>query len=137
MQIQLVPVEQTKENAKLLASWRSDAHARSMSVHTHLMDEEEFWQLFSTRYFELGDLPPVFALLDGTPVAFVGFNKAKEATSAYISIVVSPDSRGKGVGYRVILQILEYAKGKGYNKLYADIRPQNTASIRIFEKAGF
>lgn len=136
MDISLECVLRTKEHAKLLASWRSDPHARAMSLHSQERTEDEFWTHFSRVYFLLKDLPAVFARVDGKQVAFVGFDPMGEK-AACVSIVVAPEYRGKGIGSEVLKTVLFYAAQQGYHELFAEIKPENSASKRAFEKAGF
>lgn len=139
MDIALECVLKTKEHAKIVASWRSDEHARKMSLHQKLMSEEEFYSHFARSYFQLKELPPLFARVDGKRQAFVGFDFVQDAPEkiARISIVVAPDARGRGVGSRFLHEVICFSRQQGYDKLLAEIRHENTASIRAFEKAGF
>ncbi len=139
MDIILESVFQTKEHAKVVAEWRADAHARAMSLHPQPMTDDEFWSYFSRVYFLLKDLPSVFAHVDGKRAAFIGFDPVAEAKNkaACISIIVAPDVRGKGIGSQVLDKVSLYAAQQGYDELYAEIKPENIASKRIFEKAGF
>ncbi len=124
----------SKEYSNILNSWRSDDEARKMSLTQHLMSEDEFWNHYQ-KYFYLRDLPPLIALLDGKRVAFVGFDPYMDA--AAISIALPKELRGKGIGTKVLEAISPLVQDAGYRKLYAEIRPENSASIRAFEKAGF
>ncbi len=124
----------TKEYARLLLTWRSDEHARKMSINQQPMSEDAFWDYFK-KYFYLKDLPPLIAWMDGKQVAFVGFDPYEEA--AEISIVLPEEYRGKGIGSKVLQEVSKFVSEQGYSKLYAEIRPENSASIKAFEKAGF
>ncbi len=139
MEISLECVLQTKEHAKLLLSWRSDPEARAMSIRTHVQTEDEFWNYFLRSYFLLKDLPSLFARVDGTPVAFIGFSPVEDVDTkaACISIVVAQEHRAKGVGSQILKEVLFFAKQQGYEELYAEIKPANATSIHLFEKAGF
>lgn len=137
MNVSLECVLRTKENAKIVLAWRSDEHARAMSTTSQKFSEEEYWNKFSKSYFLLKDLPPLFAVVDGKRVAFVAFDPVEEDGCACISIVVSQEMRGKGIGSKVLEEVSKFALQQGYHALYAKIKPENNASIRAFEKVGY
>jgi UDP-2,4-diacetamido-2,4,6-trideoxy-beta-L-altropyranose hydrolase len=57
---------------------------------------------------------------------------------ARISIAVAAKSRGQGVGGRLLSAAVERLEKMGSCRtISAIIRPKNTASVRVFEKAGF
>jgi len=135
--IALELVLRTKEHANLLLAWRSDEQARAMSTRHHQMSEEEFWDYFRRSYFMLQELPPLFAQVDGKRVGFVGFDPYGGEKAARISIVVAPQARGKGIATQLLAAAIEIASKAGYSRLYAEIKPENSPSIKLFEKAGF
>lgn len=138
MEIGLECLLKKKEHALLLYSWRSDEEAARMSLHRY-KDVDDFWPTFSSRYFLLKDLPSCFATLDGKRVAFVGFDPVSdhEKKCAMVSIVVAPESRGKGIGTNVLQAVSDLALQQGYDALLAEIKPENSASKHLFEKAGY
>ena len=61
-----------------------------------------------------------------------------DGRKAFVSILIfDVHNRHKGFGYSALQMIMEYAKDLGLRSLYATIMPDNTASIQLFEKAGF
>ncbi len=61
-----------------------------------------------------------------------------DGRKAFVSILIfDVHNRHKGFGYSALQMIMDYAKSLGLHSLYASILPNNTASIRLFEKAGF
>lgn len=54
------------------------------------------------------------------------------------SINLNPKDRGRGYGYHLLQGGIDYMiKNKNFQSLYAEIKPYNIASIKIFERAGF
>lgn len=134
-------VLKTKEHAKELYRWRMDPTTCAMSFHKLTLDEEAFWDYFQ-KYFSLKDLGPLFALVDGKRVAFVGFSPFvnpdfPDRRAAEISIVVAPDERGKGVGSQLLSLCAQFALQQGYDDLFAHIKTQNEPSLQLFAHAGF
>ncbi len=48
-----------------------------------------------------------------------------------------PESRGLGIGKKLIEECLEYAKNKGYKKCYLDTLTSMKSAIALYEKLGF
>ena len=66
--------------------------------------------------------------LNGEPVAHVRLDEG-----LHISIYVSPEFLGKGIGTAVLKSSQEHK----FSKLIAEVHDENLASIRMFENAGF
>ena len=61
-----------------------------------------------------------------------------DGRKAFVSILIfDVHNRCNGFGYSALQMVMDYAKSLGLRSLYATILPNNTASIRLFEKAGF
>jgi phosphinothricin acetyltransferase len=56
---------------------------------------------------------------------------------AEVSVYVSEAGRGKGIGARLLQKLVETSEHTGLWTLQAGIFPENTASVRLHEKAGF
>ncbi|MBN8679209.1 MAG: N-acetyltransferase [Chitinophagales bacterium] len=68
-----------------------------------------------------------------TPV----YGRCVYAGVAEVSVYVSEAGRGKGVGTQLLQKLVESSEAAGIWTLQAGIFPENTASIRLHEKAGF
>lgn len=56
---------------------------------------------------------------------------------AEVSVYVDADARGAGIGLRLLRALIETSEEAGLWTLEAGIFPENEASLRIHEKAGF
>ena len=56
---------------------------------------------------------------------------------AEVSVYVSSEAHGKGVGKRLMQQLIEESEQEGYWTLQSGIFPENLASIGLHEKVGF
>jgi L-amino acid N-acyltransferase YncA len=54
-----------------------------------------------------------------------------------VTIYVHPDHAGKGVGTRLMQHLVDESEAAGIWTMYASIFPENTASIKLHEAAGF
>jgi len=56
---------------------------------------------------------------------------------AEVSIYIDTDFRGKGIGDRLITELIKESESTGIWTLQAGVFPENTGSIRLHEKHGF
>lgn len=73
--------------------------------------------------------------LDGKIVAYAGawvsFNQAE-----VMSVAVEPSLRGKGIGTILFGKLIEEVKLRGATAITLDVRPSNTAAIKLYESFG-
>jgi len=101
----------THETAALLAEWNQKS--------------------FRGTYFEM------FAIIhNAIPTGWISlFAHDKTTISAGMEVIES--ARGNGLATAALVQALDYAKHLGYTTAVAQIRKNNTASLRLHEKCGF
>jgi UDP-2,4-diacetamido-2,4,6-trideoxy-beta-L-altropyranose hydrolase len=75
---------------------------------------------------EQGDLPCGYLRLD-----------SNGASRARVSICLSPEFRGKGLGGRLLEEADRLGRALGFEHLCAEIHPENQASALVFEAAGY
>jgi spore coat polysaccharide biosynthesis predicted glycosyltransferase SpsG/RimJ/RimL family protein N-acetyltransferase len=75
---------------------------------------------------EQGDLPCGYLRLDRTGVS-----------QARVSICLSPEFSGKGLGRRLLEEADRLGRALGFEHLYAEIHPENQASGSVFEAASY
>ncbi len=64
------------------------------------------------------------------------FNNSKDICELR-KLFLLPESRGLGIGKKLIKECLEYAKNKGYKKCYLDTLTSMKSAIALYEKLGF
>lgn len=135
-------VRPTEADARLIFEWRNDPVTRSVSFHGNIKQWDSFYHEFQRDYFRHPDLPPLFVLEAGARVAFLRLEVSESPLShdrkcSEISINVSPQCRGRGVGRESLLLAKEFLRTKGYDEAYAEVKVGNTPSAKAFVKAGF
>ncbi|WP_431241478.1 N-acetyltransferase family protein [Flavobacterium sp. P21] len=78
---------------------------------------------------------------DGNVIGWVALTPVSSrrvyAGVAEVSVYVDPAHSGKGVGLTLLNELVRQSETEGIWTLQAGIFPENTASLRIHEKAGF
>lgn len=125
----------SQDDCRQLFEWRNDPTTVEMS----LVSEPVAWE-DHVRWFNSVLENPVRHLLvasDGTEsFGTVRFDEIDD--TAEISITVSPEKRGQGVGGLLLQIAADWAKQElGLDRILAQIKATNPASIAIFKKAGY
>lgn len=141
-QLEFVCAMPSDEHARLAMQWRNHPETLKMSFHRLPKVWSEFQKEFIKEYFNCPDLPPLFISFKGQLVAMLRFRHVADPISfnrrcCELSIVVAPAFRGKGIGTTVLIEIQPWIKARGYDDIYAEIKPENSKSIQAFLKAGF
>ena len=68
-----------------------------------------------------------------TPVS----SRCVYAGVAEVSVYIDPEHSGKGYGLEILTRLIHLSEAAGIWTLQAGIFPENAASVRIHEKAGF
>jgi RimJ/RimL family protein N-acetyltransferase len=120
--------------------WRNDPLSRSMSVDIAEVDFKTHEKWFVDALAR--DNCQLFIAqtrLDAVSVGVVRFDSDANIKRATVSINLSPQFRGMGMGYKCLRQaITMYREQDSDCKLIvAQIKSNNLASIKSFERAGF
>lgn len=134
--------ECTEEVAREVYAWRRDPVTAENSLHTSLPEWETFYSHFQSDYFQTVDLPTFFLRDESHRLSLVRFRPFNDQLSSFvrayeISVVVSPEFRHKGYGFTSLKKAEEIAQQHGVAFLYAQIRPGNLVSQKLFQKAGY
>ncbi|MCF0055625.1 GNAT family N-acetyltransferase [Dyadobacter sp. CY356] len=58
-------------------------------------------------------------------------------TVELVKMYLRPEARGKGLGKTLILKCIEYAKSKGYKRIYLETMNELDKAVIAYEKLGF
>lgn len=79
-----------------------------------------------------------FALLDGQAVGCCALiHHAEEGTWELAKMAVDPTAQHQGIGLRLGLSLLGYARIKGVKRLFLEANTKLEASVRLYRKLGF
>jgi len=68
---------------------------------------------------------------------YMRFELSTDAIAQVLSIAVSPMHQGKGIGRRLLEAGIKHVESLGINKIKLEVRPENTAAVRLYESFGF
>ena len=116
--------------------WRNDVLSRRMFKNPELLTFEEH-----SRWFESARINPHKYILIGynqnKKIGVCRFDLEKDNNLSEISININPKFRGRGFGQKLLKLALKEFKQVFNGDIVTNIRIENLASIKIFEKCGF
>lgn len=74
---------------------------------------------------------------DGVPVGCVGIRPLSEGICEMKRLYVEPESRGLGVGRRLVLAAIRAAKAIGYRRIMVDTQPAMRIAVKLYREMGF
>jgi ribosomal protein S18 acetylase RimI-like enzyme len=76
--------------------------------------------------------------VEGTVVAWMRLEEIPSEREFHLSsIYVLPDSKGKGLGRKMIQYAFDKAVAKGYDKIWLGVMEQNVPALEWYKKLGF
>jgi len=126
------------DDARDIWLWRNDAETRRSSRSTDLVSWPDHQAWFSKAI--VSEMRRIYiALLDGHKVGMVRFDAKDDAADCWlVSIMVAPNMRGRGLATQFLAQACErIAVENAVSVLDAEIRNENSASLKIFSACGF
>lgn len=123
-------------DCQLLFAWANDGAVRAASFHSApvLWNDHQEW--FAQKLRDPQSVIYIGEDRAGEPVGQVRFQF--DGGRAILSVVVAPKFRGTGWGRElVVFSIRMLARAGSTRRVDAFVKPDNHASIRLFESAGF
>lgn len=142
--------------AGVAAGWRpqegSHAVMRVLDLHHHHADpdvrvSQQADDSWLRRYSRVDNIQTARQVLEApTRVAFLSLGEPISAIGRVVvsgewaglsSIEVEPTARGAGLGTRIAQTALALASEAGADKAYAQVQPDNSVSMQLFDRLGF
>jgi putative acetyltransferase len=80
------------------------------------------------------------ALIDGILVGGCGIfptENLPEATCELVKLYLHKNARGTGLGKKLMLQSMQWAKENGYKTVYLETMPELSTAVSMYEQLGF
>ena len=75
-------------------------------------------------------------LRDGAIVAY-GMLSIAADEAHLLNLCTAPEAQGEGHGRRLLLALLQLARGRGAQRVFLEVRPSNTPAIALYDAEGF
>lgn len=127
----------TDQDCRLLWEWVNDPVVRASAFDSHPISWQEHLDWFQRKHADPSCA--LYLLMDGQghPMGQARFDRQPDG-SAEIDISLSKEYRGRGVGLQALRLACEtFRAGTPMARIVAAIKPENIASVRIFQKGGF
>lgn len=134
--IKIMSIHAPEDLAAVIKLFR--AYAASLDVDLSYQNFEAEMEAMPGKY-----APPAGVLLlardsNGTPLGCVGLRPIEpERCCEMKRLFVSPESRGIGLGERLVKAVVREAERIGYREMRLDTLPSLTAAIALYRKLGF
>jgi phosphinothricin acetyltransferase len=96
------------------------------------------WESWDAKYLQLARL---VAVSGDRVIGWAALSPVSDRCAykgvAEVSVYVAADARGRGVGRRLLAQLIAQSEQNGLWSLQAGIFPENSASVAIHERCGF
>lgn len=125
----------TADDAARLLAWRNDPQTRAMSVSSAEVTADEH-RAFLAASLASSDRLLFVAEAEGRAVGTLRLDREPGATFA-VSLTVAPEERKKGYSLSLLRAADAEALKSGGRRLVAVLKPENAASRRAFEDAGY
>lgn len=66
-----------------------------------------------------------------------GFADEEAPTVYLVAMWVAPERRGSGVARQLVEQVVEWARGRGADRVILSVEPGNERAARLYERCGF
>lgn len=113
----------------------NDPLTRQNSLNTNLININDHTDWFKNKIHSNNSC---FYMVEDNNNEIIGFVRFDKTPECLISINLSPNARGKGLGSRIIESAsLKFLQDNQESKIFAIIKHSNIASLKSFIKAGY
>lgn len=121
------------EDVDTILSWRNEPHARLSSFSSKEISFNEH-----RAYWMMRLKSSTFSFIVTQHSQDIGIVRLDpHADGVEVHILIGKEFRGHGFGSMALAKVKEWAQRMHFKKLFARIKPENTASIHLFEDSGF
>jgi spore coat polysaccharide biosynthesis predicted glycosyltransferase SpsG/L-amino acid N-acyltransferase YncA len=124
------------EDCRLLFTWANDPVTRQASFTSNPIPWEDHQRWFKEKKKDPRHV--LLLALDAEDNALGHVRFERDGADAVLSITVAPEARGKGIGTEIVtLAVERLFRTTDARTVHAYVKPENHASAKLFQKAGF
>ena len=127
------------DHSKLVWEWRNDPHSMEMFLNSGKLKFKDHMNWYKDMLVD-EKICTYIAEENNKPVGVIRFNEAFEDASKYcVSINISPQKRGKGIGKFLLINGIKKLKSEKIycDYIYASVKKINKNSNLMFKSCGF
>jgi len=127
-----------KDNAAMANILRSSLEEFGLNIPGTAYFDESTDRLFES--FQIKGAGYFIAEEDGEVLGGAGIyptDGLPNDTVELVKMYMSAASRGKGIGKKLMLKCIEWAKAEGYQKIYLETMPELSSAVAAYKKLGF
>jgi RimJ/RimL family protein N-acetyltransferase len=133
--IEVTPQEVAQHAAALSAAYNDPANAPLMG-HTAPISPAEVIDTYAQGIKK--GMRAFLLFQAGELVGDADLRGIKAGRAEFAFMIAMPSAQGKGLGTRFALMVHDFGfREVELRRIYASVSPQNTASLRVFEKLGY
>ena len=127
----------TEQDCRLLWEWRNEQEVRAQAFESEPIPWEHHVDWFWTKFRDPNCFIYVISNFKEEPIGQAWFEVRPDG-SAEVNVSLVREQRGRGYG-RVAIQraCADLIRTVPVSRFVAHVRPENVASVRAFDKAGF
>jgi RimJ/RimL family protein N-acetyltransferase len=126
----------TAEDCRLFGEWANDPAVRRAAFNSAPSPWADHVAWFGARLSSPDSVLYVVETADGIPVGQVRFDMTT-VDAAEVDLSIAVEWRGRGLAVDALRRACDAFRRERAATIVAHIRPENGASLRTFEKAGF
>jgi ribosomal protein S18 acetylase RimI-like enzyme len=120
-----------------LGALRESPDAFSPTYEDTRNHDDDYWHDAARAIAGSDNVEIFIAECDGAPVGLVSGKVDDKAVGHIGAMWASPDVRGKGVGKRLLLGVVEYLKQQGCQTIELTVTESNEAAISLYRSIDF
>ncbi|HEX2292444.1 MAG TPA: GNAT family N-acetyltransferase [Gaiellaceae bacterium] len=127
----------TAEDTDGLVEFLSGLSRESIYYRFHgfpSIDEKLARSFVDPDWYETGHL---VGELGGSIIALASYVRLRDPTAAEVAFLVADDYQRRGIGTRLLEQLAERAASVGIERFVAEVLPENSQMLHVFEAVGF
>jgi RimJ/RimL family protein N-acetyltransferase len=124
----------TLDDAELIWNWIIDEAVKSASFSNKDISLSEHREWVKNKINSI-DTQLLLVLEDNQALGQIRIDQSSSGT--YLSIVLAPQARGRGLGVEILNTAVARIAKDGIKEIFAQIRQDNLRSQKAFERAGF
>ena len=124
----------TLDDAELIWNWIIDETVKSASFSNKNISLSEHCEWVKNKINSI-DTQLLLVMEDEQALGQIRIDQIDSAT--YLSIVLAPKARGRGLGVEILNTAVARIAKDGIKEIFAQIRQDNLRSQKAFERAGF